>query len=56
MKEEEDATKEAFDGAAFAQFLFGPGGRQTGAIFLPFGIPGDDGDRAQDRMDPGDEA
>jgi len=31
-KEEEDATKEAFDGTAFAQFLFGPNGRQAGAV------------------------
>src|SRR5436309_15094247 len=56
MKEEEDAAKEAFDGTTFAQFLFGPGGRQTGAIFLPFGVPRDDSYCAQDRMDRGGEA
>src|SRR6266487_4892357 len=56
MKEEEDPAKEAFDGTAFAQFLFGPGGRQTGAIFLSFGVPRDDGYCAQKRMDPADEA
>src|SRR5437588_9369039 len=55
MKEEEDPAKEAFNGAAFAQFLFGPGGRQAGAIFLSFGVPGDHRHRTQNRMDPSDE-
>jgi hypothetical protein len=41
MKEEENAAKEAFDATAFASFLFGPGGRQAGAIFLPFGVEGE---------------
>ncbi len=45
VKEEKNAAKEAFDGAAFAQLLFRPGGRQTGAVFLAFGIPGNDGHR-----------
>ncbi len=56
MKEEEDAAKEAFDATTFAQFLFGPSGRQTGAILLPLGVPGDDGHSTQGGMDPGDEA
>ena len=56
VKKEEDAAKKAFDGAAFAEFFFGPGGRKTGAVFLSFGVPGNDGNRAQDRMDPNDEA
>ena len=34
VKEEENPAKEAFNATAFAQFLFGPGGRQTGAITL----------------------
>jgi hypothetical protein len=41
-KKEEDATKEAFNSTAFAQFLFGPGGRQAGAVFLTFGVPRND--------------
>ena len=40
MKEEKNAAEEAFDGAAFAQLLFRPGGRQTGAVFLAFGMEG----------------
>ena len=55
VKEEKDTAKEAFDGTAFAQFLFGPGGRQAGAIFLAFGIPGNDCDRTQNGVNPGDE-
>jgi hypothetical protein len=43
MKEEEDAPKKAFDGTAFASFLFGPGGWQARAVLLPFGVPRDDG-------------
>src|SRR5260221_1623077 len=56
VKKEEHAAKEAFDGAAFAEFFFSPGGRKAGAVFLSFGIPGNDGNCAQDRMDPDDEA
>ena len=55
MEEEKNATKEPFDTTPFAQLLFGPCGRQTGAIFLAFGIPGDHGYRAQGGMNPSDE-
>ena len=40
MKEEKDPAKEAFDAPALAQFLFGPGGRQAGAVLLPLGCEG----------------
>src|SRR5438093_2178 len=56
MKEEKDAAKEAFDATALAQFLFGPGGRQAGAVLLTLGVPGDDRDRSEGGMDPSDEA
>ena len=56
MKEEKDTAKEAFDAAAFAQFRFRPGGRQAKAIFLAFGVPGDDSHGSQRGMDPADEA
>ena len=56
MEEEKNATKEPFDTTPFAQLLLGPRGRQTGAIFLAFGIPGDHGHRMQGGVDPGDEA
>jgi len=52
VEEEKDATKEAFNRDALAQFLFGPGGRQAGAILLSLGIPGNDGDRTQDAVNP----
>jgi hypothetical protein len=39
-KEEENTAKEAFNGAAFAQFLFGPSGRQAGAVLLSLGVEG----------------
>ena len=55
MEEQKDAAKEAFDGTALAQFLFGPGRWQAGAVFLVLGVPGDDRDRVQRGMDPGDE-
>ena len=55
MEEEKNAAKEAFDTTPFGQLLFGPGGWQTGAIFLAFGIPGDHGYRAQGGMNPNDE-
>src|SRR5260370_19979637 len=55
VKEEKHAAKEAFNGTAFAQFFFGPGGRQTGAIFLAFGVPRNDRHRTQDPVNPGDE-
>ena len=56
MEEEKNATKEPFDPTPFAQLLFGPCGRQTGAIFLAFGMEG--GSRllrAIRGMNPGDE-
>src|SRR5258707_1348472 len=56
VKTEEHAAKKALDGAAFAEFFFSPGGRKAGAVFLSFGVPGNDGNRAQNRMDPDDEA
>jgi hypothetical protein len=40
MKEEKDAAKEAFDAAALAQLLFGPGGRQAGAVLVALGVEG----------------
>lgn len=55
MKKEENPAKEAFDGAAFAQFLCGPGGRQAGAVLLALGVPGDNGDCSQRGMNPVDE-
>jgi hypothetical protein len=45
VKKEEDTAKKAFDGAVFAEFSFGPGGRKAGAVFLSFGVPGNDGNR-----------
>ena len=56
MKEQEDAAKEAFDGTALAEFFFGPGGWQARAVLLPLGIPGNDGDRVQGDVNPGDES
>jgi hypothetical protein len=56
VKKQEDAAKEAFNGTAFAQFLLGPGGRQTAAVLLLFGIPGNDRDRSQDGRNPSNEA
>jgi hypothetical protein len=56
MEEEKNAAKEALDATAFAQLLFGPSGRQTRAFFLAFGIPGDHGNRSQNRVNPGNKA
>ena len=56
MKEEEDAAKEAFDGSALTEFLFGSGGWQAGSVLLLLGSPGDDGGGMQGGVDPGDEA
>jgi hypothetical protein len=56
VEEQEDAAKEAFDGTALAEFLFGPGGRQARAVLLPFGVPGNDRDCMEGSVDPGDEA
>jgi len=55
MKEKKNAAKEAFNGAALAQFLSRPGGRQTGAVFLTFGVPRNDGHRTQDTVNPANE-
>jgi len=56
MKEEENAPKEAFDAAALPKFFSGPGWRQAGAVLLVFGIPRNDSDSTNGRMNPGDEA
>jgi hypothetical protein len=56
MKEEKDPAKEAFDGTAFAQFLFGPSRRQAGAVLLSLRVPGNHSDGLQASMDPGDES
>jgi hypothetical protein len=55
MKEEKNATKEAFDAAAFAKFFRGPGGWQAGTVLLVFGIPRDDSDGTKHAMNPGNE-
>ena len=45
------------DATTLAEFFSGPGGRQTGAIFLVFGIPrDDDSDSTKHSMNPGNEA
>jgi hypothetical protein len=56
VKKEEDAAKEALDGTALAEFFFGPGWWQAGAVLVAFGIPGDDRDSVEARMDPSNEA
>jgi hypothetical protein len=55
-KKEKNPSKEALDAAAFAQFVFGPGGRQAEAIFLASGIPRNNGHGSQNAMNPGNEA
>ena len=55
MKEEKNATKEAFDATAFAKFFCGPGGWQAGTVLLVFRIPRDDRDSTQHAMNPGNE-
>jgi len=55
-EERKDAAKEALNAGAFAQFVGGPGRRETRSILLPLGVPGDDGDRAERGVDPRDEA
>ena len=50
-KKEEHTAKETFDGGPLAQFFFGPGWWQAGAILPSFGIPGDDGNGSQRGMD-----
>src|SRR5258708_19062000 len=54
-KEQKHASKEAFNGTAFAQFLFGPGWRQTRAVLLSLGIPGNHGNGSQGGVNPVDE-
>ena len=54
-KEEENPAKEAFNGTAFAQFFFGPRGRQAGAVLLSLGIPWNHSNGSQGRVDPVDE-
>src|SRR5262245_26267116 len=51
----EDAAEDALDGGALAKLVGRPGGRQTGTVLLPFGIPGNDRDRPERRVDPCDE-
>src|SRR5258708_16064593 len=55
MKEEKNAPEEAFNAASFAQFVCGPGRRQTGAILWTSGIPRNDGHGSQHAMNPGNE-
>ena len=44
------------DATTLAEFFSGPGGRQTGAIFLVFGIPrDDDSDSTKHSMNPGNQ-
>jgi hypothetical protein len=50
-KEEEEPAKEAFNGTAFAQFFFGPGWRQTRAVLLSLGIPGNHRNGSQRGVD-----
>ena len=55
MKKEKHAAKEAFDGAAFAEFFSGPSRRQAGAVFLVLGIERHDGDSPKCCMNPGNQ-
>jgi hypothetical protein len=55
VKKEKHASKEALDATSFAQFFFGPGGRQAGTILLIFGIPRDNRNRSKYGMNPGNE-
>lgn len=55
-EETKDAAEEVLDTAALAQFVGGPGGRQTGAVLLALEVPGHDRHRAQSSVDPRDEA
>jgi hypothetical protein len=54
-KEEEDPSKKAFNAGAFAQFISVPNGGSAATALLALRIPGDDGDRSQHAVDPGDE-
>jgi len=55
VKKEKDAAKEAFNGGTLAEFLLGPGGSQAGALLLPLGIPGNNGDYTEHAGDAADE-
>src|SRR5437660_8293636 len=55
MKKEENAAKEAFDGAPLAEFISGPGGRQAGAVFQVLGIERHNGDGPKHGMNPGNQ-
>jgi len=55
-EEEENAPKEALNGAAFAEFLSGPSGRQARAIFFVLRVPRHNSDGPEDQMDPTDQA
>jgi hypothetical protein len=50
-----DAPEAAFTAGAFAQFVRNPTWRQAGAVLLPLRVPGQDRDRAQRRVNPGNE-
>ena len=54
-EEEEDAAEEAFDAAALAQLVLGPGGREAGEVFGRFRVEGDDSDSAKGGVDPRDQ-
>ncbi len=54
-EKEKDSSEKAFNGTALAEFFFGPGGRETGAVFLAFGIPGDHGDCSYHAVNPGNQ-
>jgi len=51
VNKEQDAAKEAFNGATLASSSL----VQVEGLLLPFGIPGNNGDCTQDAVDPVDE-
>ncbi len=53
-EEEEDTAKEALTAAALAEFVFGLGGGQAGAVLGALGIPGHHGGGPQGGVDPVD--
>jgi hypothetical protein len=53
VKKEKNATKEALDSTAFAEFFSGLGWGQAGAIHAVLGIVGDDGHCPKHSMNPG---
>jgi len=56
VKKEKNPSKKAFNAASFAEFFFGPGGRQAGTVLLAFRIPRNDSDGTKYAMNPGNEA